>query len=165
MAAAASSVGSFPGVYTQAEEHALRTIIREEVAALASAGQPTRSSDAVWYQMEAGQIVSFMIGGNVIEIGRLLNIFENTEMHAGFIYDHLRRESEPVSDDVAHQKALVSNRHSAMRKAVTIRDCFNQLAKLLRGEDLDDPDFAKAKRTRAVIDLDPDEEITGASRG
>jgi hypothetical protein len=180
-------MGAFPGVYTQAEEHALRAILREEVeAALVRLGQPIPP----WAEVDGlgvdGGTITINIdnsyaddwpiqirmhpSGQIIELNRLLNIFENAEMHAGFIYDHLRRENEPA-EDVARQKALVINRHSAMRKAVTIRDCFDQLAKLLRGEDLDDPEFARAKARRegigraTQIELDPDEEITGGSRG
>jgi hypothetical protein len=148
----------FPGVYTEAEEKALRAVVREEVqAALASAGQPSRSwSDAERFLSERFQfgddweVTALKIEGQWIEISRLIHIFENCSMHAGFIYDQLRKENAVPSDDVNLQIAKVGRRHSAMRKAVTMRDSCAQMARLLKGEDLD---------------IDPDEEITGANRG
>ena len=137
----------------------VRAWIREEVrAALASAGQPDSvplehpsfpKPSGVRIDSKTKQVIQFMIEGQLIEVRRLISIFENCSAHAGFIYDHLRREEITIYD-IEVQRQHRSRRHSAMRKAATMRDSCNQMARLLRGEDLD---------------IDPDEEITGASRG
>ena len=139
-------MGAFPGVYTQSEEHALRAIIREEVeAALASAGQPNpRVLDG------DPQSVDLIIGNNIISLSRLIHIFQNIEQHSSYVYDQLRAEermqhviARVVIDHTANE--LKRGRHNAMRKAVTVRDSAGQMARLLKGENLDEPEYEEGE--------------------
>lgn len=143
-------------------ESSVRRIACEEIqAALASAGllpSPYKSVqyDAltkkvqIWLDVRDPEAIDIKVypSNQIIEWSGLIRSFQSFAMHAGFIYDHLRKENVAPPDDVANQKALVNTRHSAMRKAITMRDSADQIARLLKGED-----------------LDPEEEITGASRG
>jgi hypothetical protein len=143
-------------------ESMLRAIVKKEIeAAFASAGQP----DLLVPDPSESPIDQAMFGGNnrlkaliideqYIEIKRLINIFENISMHASFIYKHLLDQNtidEVVSrviDDKGFAR-LSGDRKSAMRKAATMRDSAIQMARLLRGEDLE---------------ASAEEEITGGSR-
>jgi len=133
-------------------ESSVRRIVREEVeAALASAGQP----DPLVLTQGDPSDIDLIIGDNSISLRRLISIFESFEQHASFLYDHLREQN--AADAVVARMLtdgsfdrLTQSRKSAMRKSATMRDSAAQLARLLKGESLD---------------VDPDEEITGESRG
>lgn len=155
-------------------ESSVRRIVQEEVtAALALAGQSHLPNppwaDVNMTGLNSGEItinidpadrinwpISFVVypSKQRIELNRLISIFESIELHASFIYEHLRDQNaqDEAMRRVIPEKAfsrVTSNRRSAMRKAVTMRDSACQMAQVLRGEDLD---------------VDPDEEVTGGSR-
>lgn len=128
----------------------LEVFVKEEVqAALASAGQ----SFPLVLEGDPSA-VRLLVGNNEIEWSRLISTFESIERHSGFIYNHLREQN--AADETMRRmladgafERLTMNRKSAIRKAATMRDSAGQLARLLKGKNLD---------------TDPDEEMTGASR-
>lgn len=120
-------------------ESSVRRIAGEVVeAALASAGQP---NPLVLDGDPAS--VDLIIGNNIISLSRLIHIFQNIEQHSSYVYDQLRAEermqhviARVVIDHTANE--LKRGRHNAMRKAATMRDSAGQMARLLKGEDLDE---------------------------
>lgn len=154
--------------FNEVFEAEIRSIVQEEVqAALASAGllpspnkgvvyDPLLKKIQIWLDVSKPDMITIKTfpSDQIIEWARLIRIFENIELHASFIYEHLRDQN---AQDEAMRRVIpdttfsrvTKNRKSAMRKAVTIRDSAGQMALLLRGKNLD---------------VDPDEELTGGSR-
>lgn len=147
----------------------VKSIAHEEAqAALASAGllpspnkgivyDPLTKKLEIWLDVQNPDTIDIKVypTDQIIEWSRLISTFQNIERHAGFIYDHLREQNAADESmrrmlaDGAFER-LTTNRKSAMRKAATMRDSARQLAMLLRGKNLN---------------TDPDEEMTGGSRG